>query len=302
MLSWLKGFGACALVLAALCGGGCRQVEARIERPGEIAAADVVEETSFSLSVSPDAPGGGDSEPGLGAAAGSLAGKIWSLPGLVIEDSREIVTTDNNLFWLLAAAGGSIALRQGGGDDRIWDNFQDNPWVSDHKDLDKFVDYAGCPGIHFAAAGLWYLSSASKGDAVGTRNSWTLFEALAVNGAATLALKLIVNDDTPSGKSLAWPSGHTSSSFTVAAVLDELYGPEVGIPAYLGAGFVGYRMMDSGDHWASDVLFGAVLGYIVGHSVAQKYEAPEVAGFELTPYTDVVGERFVTGVGFVKEF
>jgi membrane-associated phospholipid phosphatase len=27
-------------------------------------------------------------------------------------------------------------------------------------------------------------------------------------------------------------------------------------------------MMDEGDHWASDVLFGAVLGWVVGHTVA----------------------------------
>lgn len=271
-----------------------------MENPGDVQAARQAEKTSISVGIG--AAADGDAEPGLGEAVGSLADKVWSLPGLVIEDSKEIVTTDNNLFWLLAAAGGSIALRQGGGDDRIADNFRDNPWVSDHKDLDKWVDYAGSPGIHFAAAGLWYLSSASKGDPVGTRNAWTMFEALSVNGAATLALKLIVNDETPNGHDLAWPSGHTSSSFTAAAVLDELYGPEVGIPAYLGAGFVGYRMMDSGDHWASDVLFGAVLGYIVGHNIAHKYAAPEVAGFQLVPYTDVVADRFVTGVGFVKNF
>ena len=299
-VSYLKGFGVCAVVALLMFGGGCQRGRGRIEGPPDTAGTPGVEKASISVGYGVPADGGG--ELGLGEAAGSLADKVWSLPGLVIEDSKEIVTTDNNLFWLLAAAGGSIALRQGGGDDRIADNFRDNPWVSDHKDLDKWVDYAGSPGIHFAAAGLWYLSSASKGDPAGTRNAWTMFEALSVNGAATLALKLIVNDETPNDHDLAWPSGHTSSSFTAAAVLDELYGPEVGIPAYLGAGFVGYRMMDSGDHWASDVLFGAVLGYIVGHNVAHKYAVPEVAGFQLAPYTDVVADRFVTGVGFVKDF
>ncbi|MBE0535132.1 MAG: phosphatase PAP2 family protein [Phycisphaerae bacterium] len=299
-MNYLKGFGACLLVGASFFGGGCQQIQSRIEHPADVRAAWQADETAVSLSFG--ASNKDSAEPGLAVALGSLADKMWSLPHLVIEDSKEIVRTDNNLLWLLAAGGGSIALRQGGGDDRIADNFRDNPWVSDHKDLDKFVDYVGGPGIHFAAAGLWYLSSAAKGDEVNTRNAWTMFEALAVTGAATLALKLIVNDETPNGKDLAWPSGHTSSSFTVAAVLHELYGPQIGIPAYLGAGFVGYRMMDAGDHWASDVLFGAVLGYIVGHHVAQKYAAPEVAGFELVPYNEVVADRFVTGVGFVKTF
>ena len=56
-------------------------------------------------------------------------------------------------------------------------------------------------------------------------------------------------------------------SFTVAAVLDDCtagWGFRIS-----GGGVRGYRMMDSGDHWASDVLFGAVLGYIVGLACAQ---------------------------------
>ncbi len=117
-----------------------------------------------------------------------------------------------------------------------------------------------------------------------------------------MGLKLLINDDTPNGKDLAWPSGHTSSSFAVASVLHDLYGPEVGIPAYLGAGFVGYRMMDAGDHWASDVLFGAVLGYMVGHHVAGKYHDIEVAGFDLIPFSTVHVDKPVMGMGFIKEF
>jgi hypothetical protein len=38
-------------------------------------------------------------------------------------------------------------------------------------------------------------------------------------------------------------------------------------------------MMDSHDHWASDVLFGGTLGYIVGHTVAGKHKQLELAGF-----------------------
>jgi len=87
-----------------------------------------------------------------------------------------------------------------------------------------------------------------------------MLKALSVTGFTTMALKVARDNDCPNGSPLAWPSGHTSSSFTVAAVLDEWYGPEVGIPAYLGAGFVGYRMMESGDHWPSDVLFGLFWG------------------------------------------
>ena len=97
----------------------------------------------------------------------------------------------------------------------------------------------------------------------------------------------------------AWPSGHTASSFTVASVLDEFYGPQIGIPAYAAAGFVGYRMMDAGDHWASDVLFGGVLGWVVGHTVAGKHKQLEVAGFEVVPY---FSESGANGIALVRQF
>ena len=139
-------------------------------------------------------------------------------------------------------------------------------------------------------------------DRLNKQRSWTMLKALSVNGALTLGLKLVRNNRTPNDKWLGWPSGHTSSSFTVAAVLDEIYGPEVGFPAYLGAGFVGYRMMDSGDHWASDVIFGAVLGYLVGHHVAGKDKQLEIAGFDVIPYIDTNNDESVMGISLTKQF
>jgi len=85
-------------------------------------------------------------------------------------------------------------------------------------------------------------------------------------------------------------------------VLDEFYGPKVGIPAYLLAGFVGYRMMDSGDHWASDVLFGGVLGYVVGHAIAGEHKKLELAGFEILPLIAPHSEGPAAGVILAKEF
>ncbi len=99
----------------------------------------------------------------------------------------------------------------------------------------------------------------------------------------------------------SWPSGHTSSSVAVASVLHEFYGLKVGLPAYAFAGVVAWRMMDEGDHWASDVLLGATLGWVVGHTVARRHAALEIGGFEVLPYVGRPDDPAV-GISLARAF
>lgn len=225
---------------------------------------------------------------------------LQTIPNVVIENSKEIAVKPVDSLLLLLAGAGSVVMHNEGTDKDIADNFEDNKFLSDG--ADKALDFFGGPGFHFAATGIWYAVSIRDDDQFSKQRSWTMMKALSVTGALTLGLKLARNNKTPNGKSLAWPSGHTSSSFTVAAVLDEFYGPKVGIPAYIGAGFVGYRMMEVGDHWGSDVLFGAVLGYLVGHHVAGKDKKLNIAGFDVIPLTATADNTPATGIGLFKRF
>lgn len=231
-------------------------------------------------------------------------GNFWKdaryFPKVTFEDAKKTYFDKDNLILLLLAGGGSIAFHDTGIDHRAAEHFEDHR--SFPKDLDKFTDIAGNPGTHFAATGIWYWMAASKKDDLNVQRSWTMLRALTVTGATTLALKGIVHNDTPNDKDWAWPSGHTASSFCVASVLDEFYGHNIGIPAYLGAGFVGYRMMDSGDHWASDVLFGGVLGYVVGHAIAGENKNLQVGGFRIQPLISTMRDSPVAGIAFAKEF
>lgn len=229
----------------------------------------------------------------------SLYDDVWTIPHTYTTTGIDILTEDDNLMALLMAAGGGIALRTSGADDRIADDFERKPAFRD-KWSDEGLAIVGGPGFHFAAAGLWYAIAHNSDDEFNKGRAWKMIEALSITGATTLGLKLAVNDDCPNGKPLAWPSGHTSSSFTVAAVLDEFYGPQVGFPAYIGAGLVAYRMMDTGDHWASDVVFGMVLGHIVGHQVAGDGKM-ELAGFEVLPYLNS-DQQTSFGLSFAKTF
>ena len=224
---------------------------------------------------------------------------VKQLPAQSLTEAERTYFDSKNLTLLLMAGGGSLALHDKA-DDKIADHFDRHGNLS--HDMDKLIDWTGSPVTHLSAAAIWYAVAANSQNEFGKSRAWTMIKALSVTGATTLILKGINNNHTPNGKSLAWPSGHTSSSFCVAAVLDEFYGPKIGIPAYGLAGFVGYRMMDSGDHWASDVLFGAVLGYVVGHSVAGEHKRLEVEGFDILPYNSFAGSGAVTGIMLAKKF
>ncbi len=232
-------------------------------------------------------------------ALDSFGKDLWNLPREGWNEAKRTYTDWNNLALLLMAGGGSIALHDSA-DERLAGHFERHGNIP--ADLDKFTDLAGNPGIHFAFTGLWYAMAAGRGDEFNKDRSWTMFKALSITGATTLLLKGIVHNHTPNDKEWAWPSGHTASSFCVASVLHEFYGPWVGAAAYAGAGFVGYRMMDSGDHWASDVLFGAVLGYVVGHSVAGEHKRLEIGGFEVMPLIYTANAENMTGLGLLKSF
>jgi len=232
-------------------------------------------------------------------ATGNFLKDAKAFPKTVLSDAQKTYFNSNNLILLLMAGGGSIALHDKA-DDTIANHFEKHRSLQ--KDLDNITDMAGNPGIHFAATGIWYWMAVNKKDDLNIQRSWVMMRALAVTGATTLMLKGIANNHSPNDKDFAWPSGHTASSFCVASVLDEFYGPNVGIPAYLLAGFVGYRMMDSGDHWASDVLFGGVLGYVVGHSIAGEHKRLEIAGFQVLPLVSPERDGTTAGVMLAKEF
>lgn len=225
---------------------------------------------------------------------------LHELPGIVIDETIEIVKKPNNVWPLLAAGAASIVMHNTSADGEIAENFDLHRVLG--KEIDEIISNIGGPGVHFGASGLWYAIAAGNQNEISKQRAWTMLKALSVTGTATLGLKLLRDNRTPNDKWLGWPSGHTSSSFTVAAVLDELYGPEIGFPAYLGAGFVGYRMMDSGDHWASDVVFGAVLGWIVGHHIGSKHNDLELAGFKIIPYTSYDERGTTAGVSLIRRF
>ena len=65
----------------------------------------------------------------------------------------------------------------------------------------------------------------------------------------------------------SFPSGHSASTFAAATVLQQHLGYKAGVPTYLIASYVAASRLHDNRHFASDVIFGAATGIIVGRSV-----------------------------------
>ncbi|MEN6337769.1 MAG: phosphatase PAP2 family protein [Phycisphaerales bacterium] len=204
-------------------------------------------------------------------------------PDRLLADAKATFFNSDNLALLGWAGLASVAMNNGPADNEIAEHFEEHTTFGGFDEDALFV--IGSPATHFLGTGLWYILEAEDQDDAGRQQAVTMLSALTITGVVTGGLKAIRHNDQPDGGPWAWPSGHTSSSVAVASVLHEFYGLKVGLPAYTVAGVVAWRMMDEGDHWASDVVFGATLGWVVGHTVARRHGNPEIAGFEVEPYT-----------------
>lgn len=67
----------------------------------------------------------------------------------------------------------------------------------------------------------------------------------------------------------AFPSGHTMRAFALATVLAGVYEdrPAWGLVFYGLAGITAFSRLQSGEHWPSDVVAGALLGFGMGRAV-----------------------------------
>jgi len=108
-----------------------------------------------------------------------------------------------------------------------------------------------------------------------------LLRAQIVNFAITQPIKHAVNRTRPDGTRYSFPSGHASSSFATAAVLQRELGWKVSAAAYGMATYAAWSRLSENKHYASDVIFGAAIGLVSGRCVT------------------VRGQRFAVGPGAV---
>ncbi len=304
---------------------GCSNVsDAYIERYVTAYKAIEVASAHESATVDTSRPIGADEESPATQPAGIIPGKAgepvhWAkrrgpaypddfwrsfgrdakeMPAIVWDDTKATFTDP----WTLVAMGGAVAAGV------AIDAANLNGTVADHytkhgsqlsKCGDMIGDVGGNPGTHFGIAGAMYFTSLATGDVKTYETSKALMNALAINGLTTLALKGIANNESPNGDPFGWPSGHTSSTFCLATVMHEAYGPKVGIPLFIFASFVGYERIDARNHDFNDVISGAIIGIAIGHAVMQNHQ-PRILGFDVIPWSDPANNA--VGIALMKEF
>jgi membrane-associated phospholipid phosphatase len=144
-------------------------------------------------------------------------------------------------------------------------------------------------GASFATYAVGRVSGNSKLAIVGA----DLARAQIVAQASTQGIKYFAGRTRPDGTDRSFPSGHTSSAFATATVLQRHYGWKVGIPAYALASYVGASRLNANKHYLSDVAFGAALGIVAGRTVTFGVGSTK---FALTPIAAQGG----VGIGVTK--
>jgi membrane-associated phospholipid phosphatase len=109
-----------------------------------------------------------------------------------------------------------------------------------------------------------------------------LVKAQILTQAVTAGLKMSVRRTRPDGTQFSFPSGHTSTTFATAAVLQRHLGWKAGVPAYALAAYVATSRIQEKRHFLSDVTFGAAIGIVVGRAVGV---GRDEARFAIAPLT-----------------
>ena len=153
-----------------------------------------------------------------------------------------------------------------------------NNWTAEHPDRwgegSKIIGNFGVAQYQIPVILRAYIYTVYTQDYYQHDMMMSLISAYTLFGVTTVSIKYIADTNRPSdnwnGGKLGFPSWHDGSMFCMAAVLDDYEGHWIGYPLYIFAGLIGFSRIDTRDHNLSDVLFGGVLGYVIGKSVSGK--------------------------------
>jgi membrane-associated phospholipid phosphatase len=237
-----------------------------------VAALTLLVSSSSAFAVAPQAP--------AAPAAGSTADPAPALapdPAPERQDGRRtvgrfvpnllrgtigIVSTDNVKPLLIGGAATGLGAIF---DDDVAD------WIADpDHGFGTSLEDGAAPAVVGAAVAVLFATGRAADGPRYRAMTYDWMHAFLINAGYTTLLKEVIHRERPNGEdNLAFPSGHASNAFTLAAVAERHYGWKAGVPAYTLASLVAVSRLRRNKHYLSDVLAGATLGYIVGRTVVR---------------------------------
>ena len=218
----------------------------------------------------------------------------------VVRDTEYIVTAPMRIDRQSALVLGGTAAAISGlmfVDDDIQNFFQRNR-TGTLDDIANTLDTIGSAGVLFMGnmgligTGLWFRKY-EAGDKL-MRTALVSTEAQLFAEGITALAKFAIGRNRPNkgqGKSSfnlfhdfdsSFPSSHATRSFAVAAVFADRYEQPIPFMAYAAATLVSLSSLYRDDHFASDVLAGAILGFTLGKALSRHHREPD-SGWTLLP-------------------
>jgi hypothetical protein len=239
------------------------------------------QETSASPSVVAASPPG---EAAIGSAIPSFSELFKS----VGTDFRNLPSRENALLLAIGAglAGASRPIER--------DLTEDWSRPGPHVGILRPGSIVGNSYLHLGAAFALYAAGRGMNNSRLGLFGADMARAQILAQSTTFALKFAAGRTRPNGESRSFPSGHTSTMFATATVVQQHFGWKAGIPAFAAAAYVGAQRIQDSKHHLSDVAFGAALGIIAGRTVTIGHRGMK---FALAP---VSGPNGGIGIGLTR--
>lgn len=184
----------------------------------------------------------------------------------LIEDVKRL-PRQNSIYWW--AGGGALALAAHQQDDAI------NRSLAGSGPGVFFTPgkHVGSTAVLMGAAATTYVIGRTKGWERVQHLGMDEIEAIILAEGITQGLKLAVQRQRPTradgeqSRTYSFPSGHATLTFAAATVLQQHLGYKAGLPVYALATYVAMSRLHDNRHFASDVIFGAANGIVIGRAV-----------------------------------
>jgi PAP2 superfamily len=182
------------------------------------------------------------------------------------------------------------------------DNIQD--WVQDNRnstsdDISNIVTELGDGKNVLPPLGLFYLYGHLVKDEKARRTSIECAESFLASGILVQLLKVSFHRKRPNKtdskddwdgpglylSDLSFPSGHSSTAFSIATVIATEYKNKPLVPplAYGVAALTALSRINDDKHWASDVFMGSAIGYFSARAVLNLHDDENDRGLSFVP-------------------